>query len=100
MISEQDKERIEREAWKIYPDHVSIETNPPQKHYREAYIAGATAENLRYEKVVEALDRLVNLKRYKDENSKDAYYEHIQPLAWAAATDALNQLNAPSPLKD
>ena len=41
----------------------------------------------------EKLERLVSLKDYKDKNGKDVFYEEVQPLAWKAAREVLNQFN-------
>ena len=41
------------------------------------------------QELVEALDELVGLKRYKDANGKDEYYIKHQPLTWEKARQAL-----------
>lgn len=38
----------------------------------------------------EALQKLIDLKAYKDEYGKDEYYLEEQPKAWALARDSLN----------
>lgn len=46
-----------------------------------------------------ALDGLVNLKRYKDQKGKDAYYAQQQPLAWGKAQRALAEYGALSEIE-
>lgn len=115
MIPEQDKERIEREA----NNHATLNyAKAPKQEDKEAiyvqmvsvcsFTAGATAENLRYEKVVDALEKIANPVKYLQDKAKEEGFHLNGQMAiqlsndpgWLrqAATDALNQLNAP--LKD
>jgi len=60
-----------------------------------SYTDGATVTALRFQPVVEALERLIELKKMKDQNGKDAYYKKYQPIAWQEAEAALKQLKTP-----
>lgn len=53
-------------------------------------------------RLADALDNLVGLKRYKEINGKDSYYENAQPIAWQKAHavlvgyDSFNQATPPT----
>lgn len=93
---------IEKEAFKAYPeDIVDLDEYPftydANSGNRSIYTAGATAQALksleREKKLVEALEELVKLKRYKDKVGKDFHYNERQPIAWEKAETALKQYN-------
>lgn len=66
-----------------------IYENPETEFAHRGYQAAlATRPDINQE-LVEALDELVGLKRYKDANGKDEYYRKYQPLTWEKARQAL-----------
>jgi hypothetical protein len=41
--------------------------------------------------LLETLNKLVNLKHYKEANGKDDYYSEAQPLAWKNAIESIKK---------
>jgi hypothetical protein len=70
-----------------------IDVTPPQQQEQ----SGEAVRETERLALAGALERLVELKDYKDAHGKDDHYEREQPEAWQQARDVLNTLEEPSP---
>jgi hypothetical protein len=83
----------EEKAAELYPYEIKGSFYWAQQILKqEGFISGANWQAYQHQWVVEALENLVQLKRWKDKHGKDEHYVRNVDSAWQKAFEAIDNL--------